>query len=308
MKNYILLTITIILLLANGCSGEGATDFDTKNTPERIVVISPAIAEMLDRLGLADRIVGIGQFGPWPETLEDLPVVGGYDNPNVEQVIELGTDAVLNVKSQAAMNAHHRLETAGIEVIALDTSTVEGVFESLKLIGKRFNRAEAASEISESIRRELFQISQITDDLSRPRVLFVVGRNPIYVAGPESHVDYLIKLAGGENIAKDAIAPYQQISLEIILERKPEIIIDTSYNHSGSLRGQTAGHWGTWPFLPAVKNNRVYWVDPSQVVIPGIRMANMARLMGKFIHPEIFGNPATEDFLKYRIPDHVTAH
>ncbi|MEJ2093717.1 MAG: ABC transporter substrate-binding protein [Gammaproteobacteria bacterium] len=64
------------------------------------MVISPAIAEMLDRLDLADRIVGIGQFGPWPETLEDLPVVGGYDNPNVEQVIELGTDAVLNVKSQ----------------------------------------------------------------------------------------------------------------------------------------------------------------------------------------------------------------
>ncbi|MEJ2093715.1 MAG: hypothetical protein P8X93_00645 [Gammaproteobacteria bacterium] len=60
--------------------------------------------------------------------------------------------------------------------------------------------------------------------------------------------------------------------------------------------------------MPAVKNNRVYWVDPSQVVIPGIRMANMARLMGKFIHPEIFGNPAPGDFLKYRIPDHVTAH
>ncbi len=282
--------------LSAGCADEPASA--PRPDPQRLVVLSPAAAEMLDRLGLGDRVVGIGEFGPWPPRLATLPVVGGYDSPNVEQAVRLGAQALINTKSQAATAAHRRLEILGIEVIALDTSTYDGVFQSLMRVGERFGRGEAARTITARLQGELQAIRLQSQGIPERRVLFVVGRDPLYVAGPGSHIDRLIRMTGGINVAHDAHSPYQQISMETILERRPEVIIDTSQNFAGAPRGRQPGTWRRWDFLPAVRDNRVHWVDPSQLVIPGLRLPDMARLMGKLIHPEVFGSPRREDYLE----------
>lgn len=281
------------------CTGDDPqTHFRNHADPERIVVTSPAVAEMLAALGLLDHVVGIGQFGPWPEAIAGLPVAGSYDNPNMEQILALDTDIFLNVKSRAAAAAQLQLEKTGIEVMELDTSTYEGVFGSIRKIGKRFNREEAAAQLIKKIRAGVNKVSHLAQNLPGQRVLFIVGRDPVYVAGPGSFIDHLIRTAGGKNIANDMQAPYQQISMEAVLESQPEVIIDTSINSEGALRGRQPGYWGKWSFLPAVQNNRVYWIDPSRLVIPGIHIAHTAYLMGKLIHPEVFGEPAPEDYIK----------
>ena len=298
MKIIKIILCVILLILVAACSDRPSSANNIHTVPERIVVMSPAVAEMLAALDLLDRVAGIGQFGPWPKTIADRPVVGGYDSPNVEQILALGTDIFLNVKSHAAVAAQQRLADAGIEVMELDTSTYVGVFNTLEKIGERFDRGEAARQLAQQIRTDVDNVSRLTRKLPKQRVLFVVGRDPVYVAGPGSHIDHLIRIAGGENIANDIQASYQQISMEIILERRPEVIIDTSINREGALRGRQPGPWGKWPFLPAVRNNNVYWIDPSRLVIPGIHLANMAYLMGKMIHPEVFGKPDPDDYLK----------
>jgi iron complex transport system substrate-binding protein len=129
-------------------------------------------------------------------------------------------------------------------------------------------------------------------------VLFVVGRDPLYVAGPGSHVDEMIELVGGTNVVHDVSAPYQRASMEAVLERMPEVIIDTSSNRQGAPRGRLRGDWSRWEFLPAVQQERVFWVDPSRLVIPGIRLPEMTTLMGKLIHPEAFGEPSDAELAK----------
>lgn len=298
MKVIKIIFSLILLIIVAACSDKLPSANNINKDPERIVVMSPAVAEMLAALDLLDRVAGIGQFGPWPETIADRPVVGGYDNPNVERILALGTDIFLNVKSQAAVPAHQRLENTGIEVMELDTSTYSGIFNTLEVIGERFDRKEAARQLARQIRADVDKVKRLARNLPKQRVLFVVGRDPIYVAGPGSHIDHLIRIAGGESIANDIQAPYQQISMEIILERQPEVIIDTSINNEGALRGRQPGSWGKWSFLPAVRTNHVYWIDPSRLVIPGIHLAHMAYLMGKMIHPEVFGEPDPKDYLK----------
>jgi iron complex transport system substrate-binding protein len=122
-------------------------------------------------------------------------------------------------------------------------------------------------------------------------VLFLVGNKPLFVAGPGSHIDRLITLAGGENAAYDSRGSYQMISMEVILSRQPEIIIDSSDNQANASRGRHLGSWAGFDTLPAVVRNQVYWIDPQQLSIPGPRLPEMAELMGKIIHPEIFGEP-----------------
>ena len=127
--------------------------------------------------------------------------------------------------------------------------------------------------------------------LPRRRVLCAVGRDPLYAAGPGSHLDELLRAAGGENVLADAGAPYVLASLEAVLARRPEVIVDLSDNRAGAPRGVVAGDWARWPFLPAVVDGRVYQVDPVRLAIPGPRLAEMAELLARAIHPERFGSP-----------------
>jgi len=275
--------------LAGACRGDGGPTEPA--TPRRVVVLAPALAEMLDALDLADRVVGVGRFGPWPDSLDGKPVVGGYDAPNLERALELGADLVLTSDSRAADAAHERLGRLGVRVAALDTDTLDGVFHALERVGELFGRPERAAAIARTMRDELRAIERRAAELPPRRVLVVVGRDPLYVAGPGSHLDAMIRAAGGRNVAADAGAPYARLAVEAALEREPEVIVDMSDNRPEALRGRVTGPWQRWTFLPAVRDGRVYHVDPGRLAIPGLRLPEMTRLMARLVHPEAFGEP-----------------
>ena len=293
-----LAALVLLILAGAGCADDESaapgrrgslpgTEIDSDSVA--IVVVAPAAAEILEALGRLDRVVGIADFGPWPAAIADLPSVGSYDNPNAERLLSLGAELVLTTVSQAAAPSHRRLQELGIEVVALDTATYDGVFRTVERIGQLLDRRDEARAIVARMQEELAGIERQAAGLKTRRVLVVVGRDPLYVAGPGSHLDRLIAIAGGTNVAHDAISAYQRFSSEAVLERMPEVIIDTSDNRPGALRGVEPGWWGQWPSLPAVADGAVYWVDPSRLVIPGIRLPEMARLMSRLIHPETFG-------------------
>jgi ABC-type Fe3+-hydroxamate transport system substrate-binding protein len=284
------------LLLATGCVGGDQATVRVEPEGPRIVVMAPAAAEVLEILGMTHHVVGRGDFVVWPPALRALPKVGAYHAPGVETVLSLGTTLVLTTSSQAAQGAHAKLRELGIEVLALETNTYESMLDSIVAIGRELGREDGARRAVEGIRREMDEIRGLARDAPARRVAFVVDRDPVYVAGPGSHVDEMIRAVGGENIAADAASDWQLLSMEVIFERAPEVIIDTSDNGTGALRGRVAGPWDRWPFLPAVEDNRVYWVDPIRLVIPGPRLPEMTRLVGRLVHPEIFGEPSPEDF------------
>ena len=304
MRSLFAVLVTCCLCAcASGCSGPPPSvpdpASDGLSEPLRVVVLAPAAAEMLEAFDLLDRVVGIGDFGPWPAGIDDRPSVGGYSSPNVERILELGCDLLITADSVAASPAHVRLESIGVRVVALDTSTYDGVFESLEAVGAVFGRQAQAESLHRTIRSKLAALASRAADLPQRKVLFVVGRDPVYVAGPGSHIDELISLVGGVNVAHDALSPYELVSLEAILERMPEVIIDTSDNRPQALRGRELGAWGQWEFLPAVEHRRVYWIEPGRLVIPGIRLPEMAELTGRLIHPEIFGEPTPAEMGPY---------
>lgn len=277
------------------CGGGERAPADADGGPRRVAVLAPAAAEMLDTLGVLDRVVGIGEFGPWPDGLAELPVIGGYDSPNPERVLELRCDAVVTAASDAGAAAHERLESLGVRVITLDTDTWDGVFDSLRRLGAEFGREDRAGAAAEAMRARLDEVARRAADLRRRRVLVVVGRDPLYVAGPGSHLDRLIELAGGVNVAGDPGPTYRRMSLEAVLERAPEVIVDTSDNGADAPRGRTLGAWERWGVLPAVRDRRVYHVAPGRLVIPGMRLPDMADLMARLIHPETFGAIGPDD-------------
>ena len=288
------LLVLLTLLLGLGCAREHPATAEAEGP--RIVVMAPAAAEVLETLGRTDRVVGRGDFVVWPPAMQALPRVGAYHAPSVETILALKTTLLLTTASQAAQGAHRKLQDLGIEVLAVETNTYDRMLAAIVAIGREVGREAEAARVVERIRREMDEIRALARDAPRRRVVFVVDRDPVYVAGPGSHVDEMIRAVGGENIASDAASDWQLVSMEVVFERAPEVIIDTSENGDGALRGRRPGPWDRWPFLPAVRENRVYWVDPTRLAIPGPRLPEMTRLMGRLIQPEIFGEPSATDF------------
>jgi iron complex transport system substrate-binding protein len=262
------------------------------NHEPRLVVMAPVAAEILDALGASNRVVGVGDFVGWPPALAALPKVGAYDRPNAERILELHGELFVTTRGQAGAGARAELEHLGVEVLELETATMAGVLDAIAVLGSRTGRSEAAATLAGTVRAGVEAVRARSAPLTKRRVLVVVGREPLYVAGPGSYLDELIAVAGGTNVVADTAAPFQALSVEAALERLPEVIVDTSDNRPETPRGRVAGDWARWPFLPAVADRRVWVVAPAVFSIPGPRLPAMADLLARCVHPEVFGEPS----------------
>lgn len=294
-RNLILLFVLLFSACRNTVpQGEGP-EREGARLPERIAVLAPAAAEMMTALGALEHVVAVGDFVEWPERLARLPHIGAYDTPNVEVMLALRVDLLVTSYGEATAGAHRRLRRLGIEVLPLDTETLDAVFRSIGTLGRATGHAAEADSVIGAMRERMEEIRAASRELPRRRVLCVVGTDPLYVAGPGSHLDAVIAAAGGENIFGDARSPYQMVSLETALERRPEVILNISESGLGGGVRKGAGYWGRWSFLPAVENGEVYWIHPQRLVVPGPRIPEMAELVRSLIHPERFGEAEPEE-------------
>jgi iron complex transport system substrate-binding protein len=287
--------VPVLAVMLSWACNSGAPAPRAEASTLRIAAMAPAAAEMLASLGVLDEVVGAGDFVDWPPQVRSLPRLGPYHAPSAEHVLGLRVNLLVTSRSAAASPGIARLRELGVRVLELETSTYEGTLASVVELGRAVGKEREARDLEQQMRARMAALARRTATLTRRRVLFVVGRDPLYVAGPGSHIDEMITAAGGENIARDARSAYQLASVEAMLERMPEVIVDTSDNRPGALRGHDNGSWGQWSFLPAVAAKRVYWVDPARLVIPGPRLPEMTELLARMIHPEVFGTPAPDD-------------
>lgn len=262
--------------------------------PRRIVSTSPSITEMLYALGLGARVVGVTTFCHYPPEAARKPKIGNYLQPNLETIVALRPDLVVAEISGVRRSEH--LSSLKLNVIDVDDSTVAGIYDSIQRIGRAAGVPEAAGALVARIHGALEQIRERTVRLAPPRVVFVVGRAPgrleeLVVAGKSSYLDEVMTIAGGNNIFRDTIARYPKVTLEELLARNPEVIVDM-----GEM-AQTVGVterdkravvalWSRFPSLAAVQRRRVFAVASDFFVVPGPRVVEAAREFARMFHPE----------------------
>jgi len=108
----------------------------------------------------------------------------------------------------------------------------------------------------------------------------------LYTVGPGSFLNDLITLAGGTNIAAGAKSAYPTISTEEVIKADPDVIVldDAAFGTTVDSIAKRPG----WSALAAVKNGRVYPLDPNLMSRPGPRIAEAAQVLAQLIHPELF--------------------
>jgi iron complex transport system substrate-binding protein len=262
--------------------------------PRRIVSTAPSITETLFALGLGQRVVGVTTYCRYPPEVTRLPKIGTFLEPNFERILALKPDLVFTMKNPVQLT--ERLRGLKLNAVELDEDTVEGVFTSIERIGQATEAQSHAKALAESLHGQLDTFRKSTAALPARSVLFIIGRTPgtlegLIGAGKGSYLDQLLAYAGGRNVLADAPMAYPKVSLEEILARDPEVILDMGdFEHaSGEARErqqEVAAIWAKYPLLRAVKTHRVYALSSDIFVVPGPRMADAAREFRRLLHPE----------------------
>ena len=261
---------------------------------QRIVSTAPSVTEMLYALGLGDRVVGVTTFCHYPPEAAQKPKIGDYLRPNLESIVALKPDLV--VFEATGIRRAERLPALKLNVLEVDDGTLAGIYDSIRKIGAAAGVSERAAALCGRMQAALADIRCRTAASPRRRMMFVAGRAPgrledLIVVGRGSHLNELMSIAGADNAFGDVGAAYAKVSVEQVLARNPEVIVDM-----GEM-AQTAGVtedqkravvalWERQPPLAAVRARRVFAVASDIFVVPGPRVVEAARELARMAHPE----------------------
>ena len=89
-----------------------------------------------------------------------------------------------------------------------------------------------------------------------------------------------IQLCGGRNVFAELEGLSVAVSLESVLQAKPEAIIASDFGPAERDDAATGlAGWSQWENLPAVRHDNLYFVDADLMVRPGNRIIDGVRQM-----------------------------
>lgn len=288
------LFVALLLLLCGACGNVGSVvPASSSGKPARIISLTPSTTEILFGVGAFERVVAVSDYCTYPPGVEKLPRVGGWNNPNMEQIASLRPDLVVFSDAQAQF-VKDKVEAAGIRTLAVPSQTLEDAYKSIEMVGQATGDEEAARKLLEQTRMSVETIRLSTERLPKRRVLCVVDRVPgtlrdLYTAGGDSFIAQLIRVAGGEPVSPPTRQGWGKMQKEAVVALDPDVVLDLMMgNPAGGLAEDTLAVWRELPTLRAVREGRVYPVRDQTVLHPSQLVGDSARRFAELIHPEAF--------------------
>lgn len=257
MKLKLLITIFSAVLLLSENS------FAKEDYPQRIICLSPAMAEELYILGVEDKLVGCTVYCQRPPEAGSKEKVGTGIEVNLEKVISLKPDLVLAI-SLTNPKIKEKLKNLGIKVVAFSTpSNFSQICKQFLELGRLVGKEKEAEKIVKRAEDKADSIKEKVKNLHHPKVLVQIGAKPLFVVTNRYFINDYIEFAGGINIAKGAKEGIY--SREQVLKANPDVIIIVTMGIVGEEEKEI---WEKYKTLNAAKNDRIFIVDSYNLCNP----------------------------------------
>ena len=260
--------------------------------PQRIISLIPAVTEILFAIGAGPQVIAVSSFDEYPPDVKALQRVGALLDPDLERILSLRPDLVVAYGSQ--QDLLKQLSHAGIPAYNYRHAGLADVNRTIREIGDRTGRATSAEALVNRIDAHMASIRQRVSGRGRPRTLLVFGREigalrGIYASGGIGFLHDMLEAAGGEDVLADVRRESVQATTELILARKPDVILEIrpGAGAAASIQAET-DVWRTLGSVPAVRAGRIHFIVDPRMVVPGPRVAEAAELLARAIHPGAF--------------------
>jgi len=261
-------------------------EIEMESNPKRIIPLAPSLTEILYYLGLGDYVVGVPDFSYYPPEALEKPRIGSYVDPNIEKILSLSPDLIIVTKDGNLPGPVYLLEQANIPVYVVNPRSIKDVISTIDEIGGLCGVSEKASQLVDELNKRLESIKTAVVSGQRPMVFLQINISPIMTVNKNTIHNDIINLAGGINMTTDEPMTYPRISIEEVINKKPDIILISSMERGGEFEKERK-EWMKWTSIPAVKNKRIYLIDSDLIDRPSQRIIDGLEAMARLIHPEI---------------------
>ena len=294
---------------------------------ERIVSLLASGTEIVDTLGLGDRLVGISHECDFPPALLDRPRVsrprfdpegldsgaidravrqamaehGSVYHVDAERLAELRpslvlTQAVCEVCAVPTPGVRETVRRLGLEaeVLSLDAHTLADILTTIRQVAGAAGDPERGEAVAHALAERLDRVRSAVADASRPRVLAIEWLDPPFTPG--HWVPEMIEAAGGECLAGEAGERSEETTWEALDGLDPDVLlimpcgygVDASVRDADAHAKQLAGVGGR-----AVAEGRAWVVDGSSYFNrSGPRAVDGVEILAGLLHPDRWSAPS----------------
>jgi iron complex transport system substrate-binding protein len=248
---------------------------------------------MLFAIGAGPQIVAVSSFDDWPPEVSSLPRVGALLDPDVERILSLEPDLVVVYGTQSDLR--RQLERAGIAQFFYKHGDLGAVGRTIRALGERTGRKSQADQVAARIDAKLDAIRTQVAGRPRPSTLLVFGREAfalrgIFASGGFGFLHDMLEIAGGTNVFGDVRRESVQMTTEMVLARRPEVIIELRSTVTPDQVEKERAVWQALSSVPAVRTQRVHILADPALTVPGPRVADATELIARTLHPKAFSD------------------
>ena len=231
----------------------------------RIVLFGPSLTETVFSLGAGSLVVGVDRHSSWPAAADSLPDVGGYLDPNMEQVAALSPTSIHSVGNSPDIAELSR--ALGVPYHHWSFDTLEDALASMGALDSMYGDG---SRPAEALRRTLDSLRHATPEAS---VALVVSHTPgsgsVTLAGDGTFLGDLVE-GMGALIRAPTSSAYPRVSLEGVLELAPDHLVYLLPDHPDpeTYRDRVEELWEGM----GISGRRVHVLTQGYLLVPGPRM------------------------------------
>lgn len=263
--------------------------FSFADPPTRVVSLAPSNTEMLFALGVEERIVGVTEYCNYPPEAGNLNKVAGFNTVNLEKIAQAQPELVLAIRGND-IESLRSLRQLGIPVFSLDIQSLDQVGDGIRRLGSLLGVENRAVTLADSLDQRVSLIRRKVEALAvKPKVMWGFWGDPIYTAGANTMIDDVLETAGGHNLGRHVEGTWPQISIEVVVQWAPDVIITTHVPGGSDRLSQEIERLRDtdgWKLIPAVRSGRIHYVEGDWLLRPGPRLVDALEAVVQILHTE----------------------
>ncbi len=239
---------------------------------ERIVTLSPAIAEIVSGLGEMENIVAVSDYTLYPKALTKRVKVGGYTTLSIEKVLSQKPTLVIGLTHQEEFLS--QLQAFGIRTQVLRLESIDDIKESISTVADVLQHRKVGERLITSIESSKEQAPR----LAKPHSVLIVFANAsalsrgVYVAGHDLFFEEILQACGATNAYTTDYSLQPVLDIEGIIATDPDHVLLLLGGLDRGVPEELKAQWQALP-IKAAKEGRIDVIQNDYILIPSQRIA-----------------------------------
>ena len=262
---------------ANALVDDRGRAFDARRAPQRIVSLSPHLAEIVFAVGAGDRLVGVSSYTDYPEQAARIPVIANNGRVDLERLVALKPDLVLAWQSGNPARDLDRIERRGYPVLITEARRLADIPRILRLVGRAAGTEALAELAARGTEARIAELERRMPAGPALPVFIEIWHEPLITVSGDHLISDALRLCGGRNVFSGLELLTTAVSREALLAARPQVVIVSTV--SGA-EGRDAARWRpAMRSLPAVRADALHAIDPALLHRQGPRLLDAAEVL-----------------------------